>query len=76
MISALFALMLIVQEPVQASAAQATEVQKLKKEKKICRSDDQQTGTRMRKRTCLTRAQWELRDQAKNGEASKGVGDR
>ena len=41
-----------------------------KKEKKICKADEAFTGTRMAKRICLTRSQWEQRAR------SMGAGDR
>lgn len=70
MISAMFALMLIAEEPVQVVATPPIEAQKPKKEKKICRAEGHETGTRMQKRTCLTKSQWDQRAQL-NGS---GVG--
>ena len=42
-------------QPVQSAAPAPKRV----KEKKICRTNDEQTGTRMPARTCRTASQWE-----------------
>jgi hypothetical protein len=76
MISALFALMLVAQEPAQAAAQESTEVQKPEKEKKICRENVGATGSRMRKKICLTQAEWDQRDQGKSVADLKTIGGR
>ena len=38
-----------------------------KAEKKICKVDDTNTGTRLAKRICLTRSQWEQRERGSDG---------
>jgi predicted secreted protein len=72
MISALFALMLIAEEPLLVSAP--ADAQKPKKEKKICRVDEAQTGTRLQKKTCLTKSQWEERAHSNRTDDLKLIG--
>ena len=74
MIAALFALMLIAEEPAQVAATTPAEIEKPEKEKKICRADGQETGTRLSQRTCLTRSQWEQRAKAKAAAELKAMG--
>ena len=76
MIPALFALMLIAQDSAPTPAPEATEVQKPEKEKKICRLDTNQTGSRMRKKLCLTQAEWDLKAQGKSAGDLKTIGAR
>ena len=76
MIPALFALMLIAQEPSQPAAPEASEVQKPEKEKKICRTETNQTGSRMRKKLCLTQTEWDLKAQGKSAGDLKTIGAR
>jgi hypothetical protein len=69
MIPALFALLLIAEEPQQAvgSDVQAeAEVQKPAKERKICRTEDSGTGSRMKKKMCLTQTEWDRRAAGRN----------
>ena len=47
------------QAPAAAPAAPPAAPAKPKKEKKICRVDDADTGTHMVKRVCLTQEQWD-----------------
>lgn len=45
-----------------ASATNPTDAKsETKKEKKICKADEDLTGSRLAKRICLTRSQWEQR---------------
>ncbi len=55
----------------QATAATAVEAapSKPKSEKKICKIDELDTGSRMKKRICLTQVEWDKR------KAGKSVGD-
>lgn len=79
MIPALFALMLVAEATPQHDVA-ATEapaaVQEKKAEKKICRSDDSATGSRMRKKICLTQTQWDQRKAGKSAADLKTIGAR
>ncbi len=76
MIPALFALMLVAQDPAPAVAQESTEVQKPEKEKKICRENAAATGSRMRKKVCLTQTEWDQRDQGKSAADLKTIGGR
>lgn len=78
MIPALFALMLFVQEAQQPASTPEPQVEKQaeKSEKKICRVDPGQTGSRMRKKLCLTQTEWDLRAQGKDAADLKTIGAR
>jgi len=54
----------------------STEVKKLEKEKKICRENAGGTGSRMRKKVCLTQTEWDQRDQGKSAADLKTIGGR
>ncbi len=81
MIPALFSVLLLAADP--AAAAQpsppapmaATEVPK-KKEKLICRTNEANTGSRVRKNICLTPTQWTQRQQGKSFDDLKTIGAR
>ena len=68
--SLIFAMLLVsaqapdIQQPAgpQAAAAQPA---KPKKEKKICHTEDDVTGSHMVKRTCLTQQEWDSRVQGR-----------
>lgn len=77
MISLMFALMLVA-DPAATSvdASAATEDQKPVKAKKICRDDMSTTGTRMKKKICLTEAEWAKRDQGRSVGDLKTIGGR
>lgn len=47
-----------------------------KKEKKICKVDHQDTGSRMRKRLCLTETEWARREAGKSVGEIKTIGGR
>jgi hypothetical protein len=78
MISALFALMLVAQDAPAAAAAPETQVENQEKtsEKKICRTNEGATGSRMRKKMCLTQTEWDRRDQGKSAADLKTIGAR
>jgi hypothetical protein len=60
--SLFLAAFLLSAEPVVAPVApQPAPAVKPKKEKKICKTDPVDTGSRMPKRTCLTQEQWDSR---------------
>ena len=66
MISALFSLLLLADPSTSAASVPAETAQtqpsaEAKKEKKICRVDEEYTGSRLAKRICLTKSQWEER---------------
>lgn len=66
--SIMLAALLISADPSVAQAvpqAAATQPAKPKKEKKICRTDDDVTGSHMVKRTCLTQEEWDARVQGR-----------
>ena len=48
-------------QPQTAVPATPAQVAKPIKEKKICRRDDDTTGSHMVKRTCLTQSEWDAR---------------
>ena len=61
-----------VQEPTQvAQPAAAT-----KKESKICKVDPAHTGSRMKKKLCLTETEWAQRNAGKNAGDLKTIGGR
>ncbi len=78
MIPALFALLLVAEEPQQAAQAPAasTEAQSTKSEKKICKTENSGTGSRMRKKMCLTQTEWDLRAEGKSAADLKTIGAR
>ena len=43
---------------------------------KVCKTDPNYTGTRVRKRLCLTQAEWAVRSQGKNAGDLKTIGAR
>ena len=61
---------------VQAEPSPATPAPAPKKAAKTCRDDPSYTGTRMRKKLCLTQAEWDLRSQGKNAGDLKVLGAR
>ena len=68
----LLSVLLLASDPVLATAAsdstdQAAPVKK-EKEKKICKDDPSYTGSRMKRKICLTAGEWEVRD-------ARGVGN-
>ena len=77
MISLMFALM-VVSDPAATPAESpvAAEAQKPEKAKKICREDPKITGSRMKKKICLTEAEWDKRNQGKSVGDLKVIGGR
>jgi hypothetical protein len=84
MIPLLFsALLLAVETPVAETASPTTEAapavehhQVAKKEKKICKVDPANTGSRMKRNICLTQVEWEKRAAGKNAGDLKTIGGR
>ena len=77
MISLMFALMLVADPAATATdTAGATEVQKPEKAKKVCRPDMSTTGSRMKKKICLTEAEWAKRDAGRSTSDLKTIGGR
>jgi hypothetical protein len=77
MIPALFALLIVAQNPVSTESADAAgNVPQAAKEKKICKTDPNFTGSRMRKKLCLTEAEWDLKAQGKSASDLKTMGAR
>ncbi len=58
-------------EPAPAPAATAE-----KKEKKVCREDFRATGSRMKKKICLTPTEWANRDAGRDAGDLKNIGGR
>ena len=77
MISLMFALMLAAEAPQQAAAVEAPVAEaKPAKAKKICREDPNITGTRMKKKICLTEVEWAKRNEGKSVGDLKAIGGR
>jgi hypothetical protein len=87
MIAALFSVLLLATETPATSAdtsnvsaqAAASAVEPAKtavKEKKICRIDPANTGTRMAKKMCLTQTEWDMKARGKNVGDLKTMGAR
>lgn len=60
---------------VQAAPAPVvqTAAPKPKKEKKICKADDDTTGSHMVKRTCLTQEEWDARVEGRSVDEMKSA---
>lgn len=87
MISALFSVLLLAAETpaatagaasptTQEAAATAQPVKKAEKEKKICKVDPANTGSRMKRNICLTQVEWEKREAGKSAGDLKTIGGR
>jgi hypothetical protein len=85
MIAALFSVLMLASEtpttpaeaaitPTEASAVEPAKT--AVKEKKICRIDPANTGTRMAKKMCLTQAEWDMKARGKNVGDLKTMGAR
>lgn len=57
--------------PVQQQAPQAAPAEK---EKKICRVDENESSSRLRKRVCLTQTEWDQKEAGKDVSDLKGMG--
>lgn len=62
----LFSVMLLASDPTAATAPAtsdpAEQAAPKKKEKKICKTDPEYTGSRMKRQICLTAAEWTTRN--------------
>lgn len=79
MITMFLGAMLLVQspDPHAGHTMPAPAVEQAKKpDKKICQVDPNYTGSRMRKKLCLTQAEWTLKAQGKNAGDLKTIGAR
>ncbi|MCL6697845.1 hypothetical protein LZ496_03475 [Sphingomonas sp. NSE70-1] len=77
MIPALFALLLVADNSASTEVTQPAETAATaEKEKKICKVDPNYTGSRMRKKLCLTEAEWDLKSQGKSAADLKTIGAR
>lgn len=87
MIAALFSVLLLAAEtpattaetastPTEAAAPAVEPAKTATKEKKICRVDPANTGTRMKKKVCLTQNEWEMKAKGKNAGDLKTMGAR
>jgi predicted secreted protein len=77
MIVGLFSLVLVASDPASApvTAAQTpppAAAAKPAKEKKICKTDDADSGSHMVRRVCLTRQEWEQRGQGMMNSGRSG----
>ena len=57
--------------PTQTAQAAAPQT-----EKKICKVEQDESSSRLRKRTCLTASEWDLKDQGVNAADLKRMGAR
>ena len=77
MIPALFALLLVAESPAPSTVTEPAETAaEAAKAKKICKVDPSYTGSRMRKKLCLTEAEWDLKAQGKSAAELKTIGAR
>lgn len=77
MIPALFALLIIADNSASTEVTQPAEAAtQSEKEKKICKADPNYTGSRMRKKLCLTEAEWDAKAQGKSAADLKTIGGR
>ena len=77
MISLMVAFLLVADPLASAPSEPATEeVKKPQKAKKICREDLSLTGSRMRKKVCLSEAEWAKRDQGRSAGDLRTIGAR
>jgi hypothetical protein len=78
MLPALFALLIAAETPSQPVVAHEghSEEATSKVEKKVCRTDDSNTGSRMRKKVCMTQTEWARKDQGKSTADLKTIGGR
>jgi hypothetical protein len=85
MIAALFSVLLLAAEtpaatpetasvPNQAATTAAEPAGTAEKEKKICRVNPADTGSRMKKRLCLTQNEWDMRSKGRSAEDVKTLG--
>jgi hypothetical protein len=59
-----------------APATQAAPEQKPRAERKICKTEEGHTGSRMSKRVCLTQTEWDRRESGVNVGDLKTMGAR
>jgi len=87
MIAALFSVFLLAAEtpattaetasaPTQEAAPAAEPTKTAAKEKKICKVDPANTGTRMKKKLCMTQNEWDMKAKGKNAGDLKTMGAR
>lgn len=87
MIAALFSVLLLAAEtpattaetattPSEAAATATEPAKTAEKEKKICKVDPANTGTRMKKKICLTENEWAMKAKGKNAADLKTIGGR
>ena len=77
MIPALFALLIVAENPASTAAAEpAGSAPQATKERKVCKADPNFTGSRMRKKICMTEAEWDLKAQGKSAADLKSMGAR
>ena len=78
MLPALFALLIVAETPSQPVLTHEghSEEATSKSEKKICRTDEGATGSRMRKKQCLTQTEWDRKAQGKSAADLKTIGGR
>jgi hypothetical protein len=85
MIAALFSVLLLAAEtptatpeaasaPTEAATTAAEPARTAGKEKKICRVNPADTGSRMKKKLCLTQNEWDMRSKGRSAEDVKTLG--
>ena len=72
----LFVIVSLVAAQVAAAPAVEAAPSKPKAEKKICKIDELDTGSRMKKRICLTQVEWEKRNAGRSAGDLKTIGGR
>ena len=78
MISVLFSVLLLAADTTAVpttEAAPAATAEKVK-EKKVCRENTSNTGSRMRKKECMTPTEWAKRDAGRSTNDLKNMGAR
>ena len=71
------ALMMAHAPAAQAAPAQdAPQAAPAQKEKKICKVDENESSSRLRKRVCLTQTEWDQKEAGKSDNDLKGMGAR
>lgn len=73
--SLMLAALLLASDPAPAPAQPAAKPAKTS-EKKICKVDPEQTGTRFKARLCLTEVEWEIHARGKDAADLKTLGAR
>ena len=74
--STLLAALLLIADPTGAAASAPAPVKAEKAERKICKVDPADTGSRLKKRLCLTESEWDKLHQGYSANDLKTMGAR